>query len=259
MASIGQELKRERELRGISLKEIADSTKINIRFLRALEEDRLDMLPEQFFTRGIIRTYANYLGLDEQGVLNTYLEDLQSQKTQEVPAEDKKLEENEIPESPPKEKKISSLSALMVLAVIALIIIMYFVLRKDETPPPVTSQIESPAQNTQPEPSPTPPTAQKETEIKQEELTLEISVEQETWLEVYADQEMVDSGIKMPGENLQVKAREEFLIHIGNAGGITYTINGEEGIKFGEPGAVKRNIRISLENYQDYIVKKQGL
>jgi hypothetical protein len=134
---------------------------------------------------------------------------------------------------------------------------MYFILRKDETPPPPTSKIESPVQNTQPKPSPPPPIAQNEPEIKQEELALKIAVEQETWLEVYADQEMVDSGIKMPGENLQFKAQEEFLIHIGNAGGITYTINGEEGIKFGEPGAVKRDIQISLENYQDYIVKKQ--
>ena len=43
MIPIGQDLKRERELRGISLKEIAEFTKINIRLLRALEEDQLDV------------------------------------------------------------------------------------------------------------------------------------------------------------------------------------------------------------------------
>jgi len=259
MASIGQELKRERELRGISLKEIADSTKINVRFLRALEEDRLDMLPEQFFTRGIIRTYAKYLGLDEQSVLNTYLEGLQTQDTQETSNEDKKPEERESPESLPKEKKISLLFALMVLVILALIIVMYFVFRKDESPPPDTSKMESTVQNTQEKPITTPPITQEEPEIKQEELNIEITVQQETWLEIFADQEMVDSGIKVPGERLQFKAFQEFLIHIGNAGGITYTINGEEGIKFGEPGAVQRDIQITLDNYQDFIAKKEEL
>ncbi|NOR13733.1 MAG: helix-turn-helix domain-containing protein, partial [Candidatus Aminicenantes bacterium] len=66
MLPIGQDLKRERELRGISLKEIAESTKINIRFLRALEDDQFDALPGKFFTRGIIRGYAKYLGLEEE-------------------------------------------------------------------------------------------------------------------------------------------------------------------------------------------------
>ena len=43
--SFGQNLRRERELRGISLHEIAEATKISARFLQALEQDRLDVLP----------------------------------------------------------------------------------------------------------------------------------------------------------------------------------------------------------------------
>lgn len=259
MASIGQELKRERELRGISLKEIADVTKINVRFLRALEEDRLEMLPEQFFTRGIIRTYAKYLGLDEQSALNTYLEGLQTQETQETLNGDKKSKVRESPESLPKKKKISLLFAFMVLVILALIIIIYFVFRNDESPPPDTSKMESTIQNIEEKPITTPSITQEEPEIELEELNIEITVQQETWLEIFADQEMVDSGIKAPGERLQFKALQEFLIHIGNAGGITYTINSEEGIKFGELGEVKRDIQITLDNYQDFIAKKEEL
>jgi transcriptional regulator with XRE-family HTH domain len=257
MASIGQEIKRERELRGISLKEIADSTKINIRFLRALEEDRLDMLPEQFFIRGIIRTYAKYLGLDEQSVLNTYLEDLQSNAAQENANEDKKPEPSENSEFSRKEKKISLLSALMVLAIIALIIVLYFVFRRNETLPQSTPRLESSIQNTEENPAVLPPITQQKPEIKQEELNLEIEIQQETWLEIYADGGMLDSGIKKPGEHLRYKALREFVIHTGNAGGITYTINGEEGIPFGESGEVKRDIQLTLDNYRDYIAKKE--
>jgi cytoskeletal protein RodZ len=256
MVSIGQELKRERELRGISLKEIADSTKINIRFLRALEEDRLDILPEQFFTRGIIRTYAKYLGLDEQSVLNTYLENQKAKETQETSNGDEKPEIRESPDLPSKEKKISLLFALIVLVILVLIIVMYFVFRRDENPPN-TSNIQSIPQKIQEKPIPTPPATQEELEIKQEELNIEIIVEQETWLEIYADQEMLDSGIKFPGTRLQFKALQEFLIHIGNAGGITYTINGQEGKELGDPGTVIRDIQITLDNYQDFILKEE--
>ncbi len=257
MASIGQDLKRERELRGISLNEIADSTKINIRFLRALEEDRFDILPEQFFTKGIIRTYAKYLGLDEQGVINTYLESLGTQAMQEKSAGENKDRSSEGPNTPPKEKRIFLLFVLIVVIVLSLIIIMYFVFRKEESPPPNMSKIKSTPQKIQEKPRLKPPVIQEEPEIEQEELNLEIIVQQETWIEIFADQEMLETGIKYPGDRLQLKALREFLIHIGNAGGIAYTINGKEGIKFGDSGTVKRDIQITLENYNDFLVEKE--
>jgi cytoskeletal protein RodZ len=222
------------------------------------------MLPEQFFTRGIIRTYAKYLGLDEQSVLNTYLAGLQSQEMQETTNEDKKPDVSESPEADLKEKKKSFLFVLIVIVILALSAIIYFVFRKDESPAPKTSNMESTTHNTAANPITTPPikqitpeNMQVEPEIKQEGLNIEITVEQETWLEIFSDQERVDSGIKAPGERLQYKALQEFLIHTGNAGGITYTINGQEGIKFGELGEVERDIQITLDNYQDFIAKKE--
>ena len=68
MASLGQTLKEEREARNISIEEIAAATKIVPRYLEALEADRLDIMPGGFFIRGIIRTYARFLGLDGDDV-----------------------------------------------------------------------------------------------------------------------------------------------------------------------------------------------
>src|SRR5216683_1868756 len=64
MASFGENLRRERELRGIDLREMAEATKISIRFLQALEQDRVDILPGGIFPRAFVRQYAKYLGLD---------------------------------------------------------------------------------------------------------------------------------------------------------------------------------------------------
>ena len=72
MASLGQELREEREARHISIGEIASATKIVTRYLEALEADHLDIMPGEFFIKGIIRNYARAIGLDGEVVLAKY-------------------------------------------------------------------------------------------------------------------------------------------------------------------------------------------
>ena len=69
MTGFGEYLRREREMRGVSLEEISAATKISIRFLQAIENEELSKLPGGIFTRSFVRTYARYLGLDEERVL----------------------------------------------------------------------------------------------------------------------------------------------------------------------------------------------
>ena len=63
--SLGAELKRERELRGITLEEIARETKIRTSLLGYLEADRFDRLPSGVFRQSFVRSYARYVGIDE--------------------------------------------------------------------------------------------------------------------------------------------------------------------------------------------------
>jgi len=72
MASFGEGLRREREMRGITLEEISAHTKISIHFLQAIEADDLKKLPGGIFTRSFIRAFARYLGLDEEKVMSEY-------------------------------------------------------------------------------------------------------------------------------------------------------------------------------------------
>ncbi len=60
-------------MRGISLDEIADATKIGTRLLRALEEEQFDLLPGGIFNKGFVRAYAKYLGMDEEQAVADYL------------------------------------------------------------------------------------------------------------------------------------------------------------------------------------------
>ncbi|HEV2382682.1 MAG TPA: RodZ domain-containing protein [Terriglobia bacterium] len=72
MPSFGENLRREREMRAVTLEEMSETTKISIRLLRALEQERFAELPGGVFTRSFIRAYAQYLGLDEEHVLSEY-------------------------------------------------------------------------------------------------------------------------------------------------------------------------------------------
>lgn len=68
----GEHLRRERELRGVSLEEVSSATRISTRFLEAIERGHWEQLPGGAFNRGFIRSTSRYLGLDEDGMVGEY-------------------------------------------------------------------------------------------------------------------------------------------------------------------------------------------
>lgn len=81
MNPTGQWLKKERELRQISLEEIAKKTHIRLTHLRAMEADHWSDLPGQTFALGYVRAYAGYVGLAPDEALlhyQAYLKKIQS-------------------------------------------------------------------------------------------------------------------------------------------------------------------------------------
>lgn len=80
MSSFGEELKRERELRQITLREISEATKISLRYLDALERNDFRHLPGGVFNKGFVRAYAEYIGVDPEAMVNAYLLEQQGQE-----------------------------------------------------------------------------------------------------------------------------------------------------------------------------------
>ena len=68
----GEELRAERERRGISLRDVAVSTRVSERHLLALEEGQFADLPGGVFNRGIVRSYAQHCGLDVAGTVENF-------------------------------------------------------------------------------------------------------------------------------------------------------------------------------------------
>ena len=68
MESPGKFLKKERDTRNISLEEISKFTKIKEHHLKAIEEDRYELLPPILYVKGYLNVYARYLGLDPKDI-----------------------------------------------------------------------------------------------------------------------------------------------------------------------------------------------
>lgn len=135
--NFGERLKRERELREVTLEEITAHTRIGPRFLEALENEDWDKLPGGVFNRGFVRSVARYLGLDEESLLGEY--DL-AHGTPVIPSNER--QEDRIP-SPPK-----WIPAALTLGAILLLILLvvggryawrYFAARRAAKPAPASS------------------------------------------------------------------------------------------------------------------------
>jgi len=72
MDSPGKYLRAERELRNLSLQEVSYFTKVREHFLKAIEEDRFELLPSAVYVKGFLTLYARYLGIDPNDVISRY-------------------------------------------------------------------------------------------------------------------------------------------------------------------------------------------
>lgn len=72
MNKVIQQLRKAREAKGMELKEVEEITKIRSKYLQAMEEENYCVLPGGVYTIGFLRSYARFLDLDEESVVNTY-------------------------------------------------------------------------------------------------------------------------------------------------------------------------------------------
>ncbi|MDW7761200.1 MAG: DUF4115 domain-containing protein [Acidobacteriota bacterium] len=249
MTGVGGELRKERESRNILLQDISHSTKIVLRYLEALEDDRLDRIPGAFFVRGIIRTYAQAIGLDPQAVLEKYRE---SGLLKDIEDEEEAEKHRESSPVPGRQRLIVSIGAGLVL--VAASLLLFFSLKsKKDAPADDPAIFAAPPAAAEPAPADYPAAGLIEEPDEESGLVFEASFRQETWIQVYADGLIEVNGIRLPGATSRVHAEKELLIHLGNAGGFDYTLNGRRGRSFGRSGAVVKNILITPENMSDFL------
>ncbi|MFQ5349351.1 MAG: helix-turn-helix domain-containing protein, partial [Thermoanaerobaculia bacterium] len=230
-------LRRQRELRQVSLREIADVTKISIRYLEALEENRFDVLPAPVFAKGFLREYARYVGLDPDEVVNTYL----TAQSEAQPEEET--------EPWTASRKRSSLEwtsglllALAVVVVLALVaLVAYYAERSRESSPPVPPAIAAPSSSS------LPPPAVAQTARPQAPLVVTMDFAEDCWVEATVDGQRRLSELHVQGESLMLEADEVVVLTLGNARAVRVEVNGRQYQTAIGSGRIARDLRIDLE------------
>jgi len=276
--TIGEKLRQAREARSITLHEIAEKTNISVRSLDALEKGQVDKLPGGIFTRGFVRSYAAYVGLDPDEIVREYVAAHPEVRTPE------EAEEMEPPRSP-----LPMALGLFVLAALLLAAGYYWWSQRPaasgrpqaastsaqapEAPAPVAppapvdvlpdarrGDAGTPADEQAPAPAPPPSTAPASASPAaaatvpadaDQPLRLTLMPTGRCWVRVRADGAVRVSRELAAGDRVDVTASEVLEILAGDAGAFAYRINGVAGRSLGSPGAVGR-ATITLANVAEF-------
>ena len=280
---LGTRLRRAREQRGVSLRQIATSTKISVSMLEALERNDFSRLPGGIFGRAFVRSYAQEVGLDPEETVQAFLASQPAEAGSaagHAPVHHVDREES-LFESQQRMAGVALRLILVSVPIAALI--LYFTLghglRRTSRAPekaPVSAgeprEVRStPLQITAgPPPSPAPesgggasaapeapPPASGSQPVEfaesaQEGLVLDIAPTGSCWVSVTVDGVVAISRVMNPGEHLVRHVRQVALVQVGDAGAFAFTLNGRPGRPLGTAGEVK-SVQITPDNYRTYL------
>jgi cytoskeleton protein RodZ len=249
-SSFGTWLRRQREAREISLREIAERTKISLRYLQAMEEDRFEVLPAPIFAKGFLREYARYVGLSPDEVVNHYLSVQQPQADEE--GQDGRRERRGGGGWP----HWLSLGAA-VLALLGLAALIAFVSDRwrqhraggAEPRPPIVAPMSAPVPPAPPVPAAAP------------SAPLEVTVEfnQECWVEAVVDGGSRRAEMREQGESMQLEAKQSVVFaKLGNAGAVEIQVNGYPYPLDKKHGEVVKDLKIDLDTVRALKAAKEG-
>jgi cytoskeletal protein RodZ len=238
LGTFGQALRDAREDLGASLAEAERETRINRRYLAALEQEDASAMPAAVYTRGFIRTYAAYLGLNPESMLDLYGEQealVDRVDIRPIPAE------IDAPRSFPLRPVavLASLIAIMLLAVYLWGQYTSFLENVDRidtapttraptqvigaartpSPSPVTAPAGPPVLAPGGSPSPAPA-------VPERGLVVDARVVERTWMEVWVDGRSVMAETVQPGFTRSFTAEQQVRMRVGNAAGVQVVVNG---------------------------------
>jgi cytoskeletal protein RodZ len=252
MTSFGASLRRERELRGVSLQQIAASTKIGVSMLQAIEDDRFDKLPQGLFVRGFVREYARFLALDEQKILT----ELSFHASQNPVAQEAVSEPGRRVSSRFAARLVNGGLIAGIFGVVGILILSPSFSSRGPAPSavpavnaPSPAVVQAPGTQVASNGASVLPAVatSASTSVLPQPLQLTLTATEDCWIGLDVGGDRVENRVLKKGESFSIVARQNASLAVGNAGGLLVAIDSGPARPLGNRGEVKRNIPLSPE------------
>ena len=235
--NFGERLKRERELREVSIAELTKATRISTRFVEALENEDWEKLPGGVFGHGFVRTIARYLGLNEEALLGEY--DLARSEHSPVP----ELRPEERIPSPPKWLPVAVVLVLLLFLVGLFYAGRYGWHRYVEYRATKKSGAASLPSQPQVQFDPSSPGSAEQFSAgdpARAPLDLSVSTSAATRVRVLADDKLLLDADLPAGETRHFPANDHFEVSAGDSSAVLLELNHKAMPPLGAPGASGR-------------------
>jgi len=234
LGELGKKLQQVREQKMMSLEQVAAKTLIQPRILNAIEQGKLEQLPEPVYTQGFIRRFAEALDLDGAEFASTF---------PAKPGVQRRPDWHQLPAAPLRPIHLYVLYVVLIVA--AASGLSYLTNRATPTPQseattPASASTKSSAPNT---PSTTGPakisTLVPKTPRPNQPVKVDVTLQQESWMEVIADGKREFEGVLPRGTKRTWTAKENLTVKAGNSGGVLVTYSDVQARPMGANGAVE--------------------
>jgi cytoskeleton protein RodZ len=261
----GGRLRDARERRGVSLRQIANATKISIGALEALERNDISRLPGGIFSRAFVRSYAIEVGLDPDATIQEFVAQFPNDSITAGHAGKDHVEDRVAFES--ERRTAGTFLWLLLVSVPVAAGLIYFATAQSRTQPqPIapapavqTAAAPAPPEQSAPPPVPAPPppaepaaTLSPVAAASGDRLVVKLSVRRPCYMSATVDGEKRIDRLLQPGEEQTFDVGREMVVTFGDASAITLTLNGAEAKPLGRAGEVV-TVRFNPANYRGYL------
>jgi cytoskeletal protein RodZ len=253
----GRHLREARERRGISLRQIANSTKIGMSALEALERDDISRLPGGIFSRAFVRSYAVEVGLDPEATIQRFMAQFPHDSITAGHPTSARPEDHQAFEG--ERQAAATFVRLIALSLPVAVALIYFGIAGRSVPAPVpeASPVAAIAPVVEPVSAapafaiPLPPVAP--TNGTADRLTVSLSALRECWISVTIDGVSAFTALLRPGDERSIDVPHDLQLTAGDASALVIRLNGVEAKPLGGQGEVVTT-RLTLDNFRDYLL-----
>ena len=240
-------LRQAREEKGLSLRQLAEATKLSVRVIEQLEGDRIAELPEGIYRRSIVRAVAREVGLDADQILAEFA----ARHPDNLAAPSSVAIVDPKPTSS-FQRALAFVSAILPLAAG----VLYFALPQDRPHVAVMPPSTSEQRAAEPVRAEIMPVAGLiETPLtRPRPVVVTLTISARCQLRVVADGSEILGRVMEPGETVPIELGDELILLGDNATAVQFSINGQAGRLLGAPGDVL-SARIGRDDYQDFLVR----